>query len=304
MQGIAEVINQQNPGWMNRLNSIHSKFYSHPKVVELREKYPDHFPKMHQGDLKQYILEQTNCQNCPGLEVCPNMMKGHRLTVVDDEEFGPQFEANPCTLHENWYRQQMIKKHVKSHHVPDYILNSTFKDLELDAGRKAAIAAAMKFCKDFERGKTVKGLYFFGDMGVGKSAISGAISNELAKRGVDVVIIYLPKFFSEMKEAIGSNSVQEKLKVFEEVSVLILDDIGAENLTNWTRDEILMQILNSRMNTLPTIYSSNLTLSELEQHLSRTKDGIDPTKAKRIMERIEPFVDVYEVIGPNRRRGE
>jgi len=38
------------------------------------------------------------------------------------------------------------------------------------------------FCLNFERGKTTRGLYFFGQFGVEKSAIGGAMTEELAKR--------------------------------------------------------------------------------------------------------------------------
>lgn len=50
--------------------------------------------------------------------------------------------------------------------------------------------------------------------------------------------MYVPDFIREMKDSISDQSYAGKLELLKEVPVLILDDIGAENLTPWVRDEI------------------------------------------------------------------
>ena len=63
--------------------------------------------------------------------------------------------------------------------------------------------------------------------------------------------------------------------------MLLLDDIGAENTSNWSRDEVLGPILQYRMeNHLPTFFTSNLTMDELEEALSTTSSGVDRVNAK------------------------
>ena len=82
----------------------------------------------------------------------------------------------------------------------------------------------------------------------------------------------------------------------------MLDDIGAENVTNWGRDEILGTILQYRMdNHLTTFFTSNLDINELEKHLSITKDNMDMVKARRIIERIKQLTIDMELISKNRR---
>ncbi|MOA29835.1 primosomal protein DnaI [compost metagenome] len=68
-------------------------------------------------------------------------------------------------------------------------------------------------------------------------------------------------------------------------------------------------ILQSRMETKTTIYTSNLNMKELFNHFVNVKDSKGPIdlkqgelKATRIMDRIEPFVKVLYVGGRNRRR--
>jgi primosomal protein DnaI len=199
---------------------------------------------------------------------------------------------------------------IKSHYIPEDVINATFDYIETDPHRATAIMAAMKFCDEFEVGSSKRGLYLYGNFGVGKSLITGAIAQELASQGIDVAMVYVPDFLSEVKDAIDSktDTVNAKLEALRKVTVLILDDIGAESHSAWTRDEVLGSILQRRMNRLVTIYTSNLTIRELRQHLLNVKkvnpgdQKMHEKKVERIMERIEPFVEVVHVGGRNRRR--
>ena len=81
------------------------------------------------------------------------------------------------------------------------------------------------------------------------------------------------------------------------------DDLGAEAITPWSRDEILCPILQHRMdNNLTTFITSNFSLTNLEQHLAQTKDGVEVVKAKRIIERIKFLTEEKEMISKNMRK--
>ena len=79
---------------------------------------------------------------------------------------------------------------------------------------------------------------------------------------------YYPEFLRELKGRFGEdyNEVFNKVR---KAPLLLLDDIGAETVTNWNRDEILGSLLQYRMQEgLPTFFTSNNTIKELEEHLS------------------------------------
>jgi DNA replication protein DnaC len=100
----------------------------------------------------------------------------------------------------------------------------------------------------------------------------------------------------------NSESYDEMIKKFMESDIVLFDDIGAENLTAWSRDEVLGTILQYRMEeSLPTFFTSNLNIEELESHLAETKQSVDLVKAKRIIERIKSLTDDIELISKNRR---
>ena len=52
---------------------------------------------------------------------------------------------------------------------------------------------------------------------------------------------------------------------------------------------------------LPTFFTSNLTIEELENHLQITNTSADKIKARRIVERIKFLSDEVSLVGVNRR---
>ena len=142
-----------------------------------------------------------------------------------------------------------------------------------------------------------KGLYLNGSFGSGKTYLIAALFNEMAKKDIRSVLIYYPEFLRSLKSSFNSD-YSEKFTYIMKVPLLLLDDVGAEN----TRDEVLGPILQYRMEEhLPTFFTSNLTLQELEKNLSITTGGVDKVKARRIIERIKQLTVNMELISKNRR---
>ena len=123
----------------------------------------------------------------------------------------------------------------------------------------------------------------------------------MAKKGIRSILIYYPEFLRKLKSSFQTN-YDEQFEEIKRIPLLLLDDIGAENCSNWSRDEVLGPILQYRMeNHLPTFFTSNLTLEELEKALSITTSGVDKLKARRIVERIKQLTINHELISKNRR---
>ena len=115
--------------------------------------------------------------------------------------------------------------------------------------------------------------------------------NELVKDGYKGALIYYPEFLRSLKASFGKD-FDEQFNYVKKSDLLLIDDIGAENISAWSRDEILGPIIQYRMDEkLPTFFTSNLSIEELEVHLSESKDKIDKIKAKRIIERIKFITD-------------
>ena len=123
----------------------------------------------------------------------------------------------------------------------------------------------------------------------------------MAKKGIKSALVYYPEFLRSLKASFQSG-YEEHFNYIKKVPLLLFDDIGAENCSNWSRDEVLGPILQYRMeNHLPTFFTSNLTVEELETSLSITSSGVDKVKARRIIERIKQLTINLELISKNRR---
>lgn len=252
------------------------------------------------------VKEKYYCDNCTGLEQCPNLVKGHfsELDVTNGQIVSA---IAPCDKQLAYEEQQRTRRLMRSYYVSEETLSASFETLEVDQSNIKAVSRAIQFCEEFAAGykdkRNVKGIYLHGPFGVGKSYLMGAVARELSSRGISSLMVYVPDFVREIKESIADNSYASKLELLKEVPVLILDDLGAENLTPWIRDEILGVILHQRVNNhLPTLYTSNYSLEELEDHLSISNGNrIELTKARRILERIRHYVDLFIIESENRR---
>ncbi|UAC50084.1 primosomal protein DnaI [Bacillus aquiflavi] len=254
------------------------------------------------GKLYEYTAQSKECNRCPSLDGCVNMMKGfHPHIVIHGNNIDLQYERCPRkVLHDERRKHERL---IQSIYVPKEILNASLGEIELNKGRIKAIELAATFVDNFNKNEKEKGLYFYGKFGVGKSYILGAIANELAKKGVSSLIVYVPEFLREMKSAIGDQTIDVKLETIKKAPILMLDDIGAETMSSWARDEVLGTILQFRMlESLPTFFTSNFDLEELEHHLTYSQRGEEERlKAARIMERIKYLAKPVHVDGPNRR---
>lgn len=276
--------------------------FKFPLVEAFRKKHPELPPEVYLRSfsfLQQFVMERSNCKQCSGLDKCPNMMKGHYPEL---NEFGGYLDL---TMHEcSKLKAEKQKSLIQSHYISKEIQQSTFDQIDYDNNeRNEAILIAMDYCISFKESSHSHGLYLYGAFGVGKSYIAGAITNELARDNIPSIMVHFPALVEELKASIADNQISRKIEALKTTQVLILDDIGAESLTPWLRDEVLSVILQKRMtDKLPTIYTSNMTLDELEEHFSYTaKGGWEILKGKRLMERIRPFVQPVLVKGRNRR---
>ncbi|MBM7687667.1 primosomal protein DnaI [Enterococcus ureilyticus] len=205
-------------------------------------------------------------------------------------------------------KEDEIRKRVRAMDMPKDVREANLSRFDTASqGRAQAMAETMKFLNDYTSNPKEfhKGLYLQGTFGVGKSFLLGAIANSLAERGFVTTIVHFPTFTVEMKQAIGKDMVGPKLDAVKKSPVLMIDDLGAESMTSWIRDDVLSVILQYRMQEqLVTFFSSNLNLKDLEKHLTVTQRGEqEPLKARRIMERIRYLAQEITMSGNDRRNG-
>lgn len=139
-----------------------------------------------------------------------------------------------------------------------------------------------------------KGIYIYGEAGTGKTHIAWALANEMqTNRSIRSQFWNMPDLLAALRADYSKNPydkehIEEELMEFR--GLLLLDDIGAEKVTDWV-SETLYRIVNHRYEEmLPTIFTSNLPLAELEERIG-----------DRTVSRIVGMCDVVELKGDDRR---
>lgn len=139
------------------------------------------------------------------------------------------------------------------------------------------------------------GLYIHGDTGVGKTFLACALAkylNEKMRVKFYVVGELLDKIRFEYDQKQGE---EEKENLFEELmdynkGFLILDDLGAEKLTEWARERLYL-LINKKYNDMtPVIFTSNCSLDTLQDMIG-----------DRIVSRIIGMCGVIKITGVDNR---
>jgi len=259
------------------------------------------------GKLYEYTSQNHDCNNCENVANCQNMMKGYvpKLTIIRgliDLDYARCLQK---TIDDE---RREVSAMISSMHMPKDVMEARLSTVIYDHNTRVNLGNyASAFMEEVKTTGKVpsKGFYIYGEFGVGKSYVLGALANELAEQRIKTVLVYVPEFLREMKHAIQDQSLQEKVDYVKKAPVLMLDDLGAESLSSWTRDEILGTVLHYRMaENLPTFITTNFSYEGLEDHLTLSGKGeLEAVKAARIMERIRTTTIPIKLSGKNRRDG-
>ena len=300
----------KQPTFKERYDRIRKEVLAHSKVRAFLEEHPqldDEAIDRSVMKLYEYTQASHNCDRCANVEQCVNVVKGlEPELILSNDTIDLHYKKCPSRQKEE--QQKETERMISSMYMPKDVLRANLSNtfVDGDTSRIALLEAADSFLSHYDKtGKLpAKGIYIHGPFGVGKSYILGAIANELADRHIQTVIVYVPEFLREMKQSIQDHTLNEKLEYVKRAQVLMLDDIGAESMSAWTRDEVLGTILQYRMaEQLPTFFTSNFGWSELKHHLTYSQRGEqEEMKAARIMQRIETISILYELRGSNLRK--
>lgn len=139
------------------------------------------------------------------------------------------------------------------------------------------------------------GLILHGPFGTGKTGLAVAALKRrlLDDGGGNALFLEVPAMFEAMRAEYQAEPRPGRLSLLERAKaadILVLDDLGAERLTEWAQER-LFQIVNYRSSHLAeTIVTTNLKPSELAAH-----------SGERIIWRLIEASDVVKVAGRNLR---
>jgi DNA replication protein DnaC len=152
--------------------------------------------------------------------------------------------------------------------------NASFGTFNLVEGTLDAFKKAMRFAEE------PKGwLVLLGPNGCGKTLLEVAIARKRIEEGNTVMIQTAPSLLGALRDAFNPKSEETysfKFQEMQDVDVLIVDDYGAENTTDWAKEKFF-ELLNYRYNSeLPTVISSNdVSLASIDPRIRSRMNDIE-----------------------------
>lgn len=257
------------------------------------------------GTLEKYKAEKERAtaslqENCLFLGLDAAEMAGEALEVARAAEIKKDCEACPFTI-ENFQQCKHTSCTLPANRRKDYFplcekyrlhekeiayraalkgilgnsglgkrfLQRRFDTFKATAKTQGVYKACMLFCDSFASDS--KGIILRGPYGCGKTHLAAAILHRLAEKGIAGLFVVVPELLEAIRS--GFNQQNDKatasIEQLKEAPLLVLDDLGAEKMTDWAREQIFIIINRRYENMLPTVITTNYNTAELVERLGQ-----------------------------------
>jgi DNA replication protein DnaC len=227
-------------------------------------------------------LIQVNMTRSPSdKHICPYCQKevpkkeielfGKKRFVQPVCECEAEKAMEPIKRAEERLKENELKKLFSIHDLGERFNESNFTNFIVRSGAEKCFKLATKYVEEFDEWEG-ESLMFWGEPGNGKSHLATAVANELTAKGKRVVFISMPDLLEKIKATFNKNSVETEAEIMRGLQMcdlLIIDDIGAEKVSDWVQ-EVIFRIVDGRYKKVkPIMATSNLEPKELAERIGK-----------------------------------
>lgn len=212
------------------------------------------------GTKKTITLDYERCE-CNDAQIYWNEYDLKKLRMLEEEkklEIMQEFSKR-------------VERIIKNSKMSKRNLNYKFDNFAPNTSNKKVLDNLKNYSEKLVNGIEKKGLILVGNNGVGKTHLACSIANKLIENGTPVIYGTLINLLAELRNSYDTDnniSEMEIIKLYENVDLLIIDDLGKEKPSEWGLER-LFTIINSRYeNNLPVIITTNYNQNALVERLS------------------------------------
>jgi DNA replication protein DnaC len=210
-------------------------------------------------------------------EICPNCGKKIKLNILNvlgrERRIKQTCKCITDKYHENKKREEEYEKKIrfeklcKQSCLGEKFKNAKFDTIKITEHNKQIIESLKLFCLNFNENKN-KSFLIFSHPGTGKTLITSAVVNMLVKQNKSVIFKNIIDILDQIKSSYGNyNDGIDEIKLIHglcKTELLVLDDLGSENITNWSQEKIFKIIDKRYTDSRSTIFTTNLSLNEIK----------------------------------------
>jgi DNA replication protein DnaC len=195
-----------------------------------------------------------------------------RLGICDGSGWilGPEDVARPCDC-----RSQMVAKarlRGIDSVIPAKYRGVSFQRPPVTQMNELVVRRVRDYCASIEENvASGRGLWLYGSSGTGKTTLAMLVSRTALEAGRSVAIYSLPKLLSRIRRTFdaetGEQSYSDLFERLATVDLLHVDDLGAENRTEWVLEQLYALVNERYEGQRSLVVTTNLEEHDLEEQI-------------------------------------
>lgn len=216
------------------------------------------------GTKRTIALDYERCE-CNDAQAYWNEYDLKKLRMLEEEK--------KLELMQEFSRK--VEKIIKNSKMSKRNLSYKFDNFELNTRNEKVFNNLKNYSERLVNCIEKKGLILVGNNGVGKTHIACSIANKLIENGIPVIYGTLINLLAELRNSYDTDnniSEMEIIKLYENVALLIIDDLGKEKPTDWVLEKLFLIVNNRYNNYLPIVITTNYNRNQLRERLCVNKN--------------------------------